>query len=333
MTKFNSLFPSFKNRNFAWGPMIAGDHLAHVLGKPIDQVVTDGHLIAKGVLKVRELYDSDFAIIFADIAVEAEALGVTLDYFPGKNPQIVKHLPPENLRVMNPCGSGRIPEMFKAAQLCRNHPGDNVPIFFSMKDPFSLAALVTGTEYILTNLIDNPDKVRDVIGKCLDTQMFLIDQICTSGFIPLVGAPISSGSLIGAKWFQEFALKPIQTLFERVAAMGTLRCMHICGEITPVQDQLIELNPDVLSFEEWNPTIWEGLPDTIPMGYISTDLFSYRVKFENQEDRKLVSQKVSECLENLPRPCIISTGCDLPGNSDPDMVQFVKRCVFKDSSV
>ncbi len=309
--------------------MIAGDHLAYILNKPIDQVVKSGALLAEGVLKAHELYKTELAIIFADIAVEAEAAGAGLEYYSDKNPNIVKHLQPADLKEIDFVNSGRLPELFKAAEICRENLGCDFPIFFSMKDPFSLTALTLGTEFILTNLIDNPSLVAELIHISLGIQTLLLEQICKAGYIPFIGAPISSGSLIGAKWFAGFAQEPLRVLFDKAAEFGSLRCLHICGDISPLNEQLKELNPDILSFEEWSPSMWNELADTIPMGYISTDLFSYRVKFSVESDQKMVKNASIDCLKNLPKPGVVSTGCDLPGTSDPEMVQFVRKCIFE----
>ena len=293
--------------------MIAADHLARLLGQPLDRVCQNGALLAEGLLNARSYYNSDFIIVFSDIAVEAEALGVLLEFSENRNPHVVSTVDPNDVKVIDMPGAGRIPELFRAARICRHELDKGIPIFSSIKDPFSLAALLMGSEDFLRSLLEAPEVARKLIETCCENQLRLVDAICSEGFIPMIGAPIASGSLIGATWFRNFAQQFLAKLFSRVKANGSFCCMHICGEVGLLEAPLSELNPDILSFEEWIPSMWENLPNTIPMGYVPTDLF---VKGTEES----VQTASLECLTNLPRPFILSTACDIPANSDPRLV-------------
>lgn len=294
--------------------MIAADHLARLLNQPLDAVCRSGGLLAEGLLTARQLYNPDLLIVFSDIAVEAEALGVELEYSPDRNPHTVNQLDPENVKLIDMPASGRIPELFLAAEICRRETGAHFPIFFSIKDPFSLAALVMGSEPFLFSLLRAPQIARQLLEICCENQLRLVKVICDKGYIPLIGAPISSGSLIGPKWFQGFAQPCLEVLIDRIRKADSLCCMHICGEVNTLVNQLPQLNLDLLSFEEWHHPLWERMPNTVPMGYIPTDLFTHG----NQET---VANATRECLRNLPEPFILSTACDIPANAKPELVQ------------
>ncbi len=201
-----------------------------------------------------------------------------------------------------------------AAGICRKTLDKRFPVFFSIKDPFSLAALVTGSEAFLIGLVKTPREIRQLLDVCCENQLQLVEAICAEGYIPLIGAPISSGSLIGPQWFREFAQPYLERLFCQVKASGQFNCMHICGEVSPLVGRLPLLNLDLLSFEEWCKPLWDRMPETIPMGYVPTDLFARGCE-------ETVENSTGECLKNLPEYSVLSTACDLPANADPRLVQ------------
>ena len=321
---FDRLFPALKGELSASGPMIAADHLAFLLNEPpvralrLDQVCRSGELLAEGLQKAQRLYQSDFIIVFSDVSVEAEALGVKLEYLPGRNPQPVRHLPWEEVRVVDMASRGRLPELFGAARTCRERFGGDSPIFFSMKDPFSLAAMAVGTEPFLEKLVLEPEVALGLLEICRENQLGLIKVILSEGFIPFIGAPIASGGLIGAKNFERFALPYLRPLFDLAEETGSFRCLHICGEIGMLAKELASLNLDLLSFEDWHAEMWPLMPNTISMGFVPTDLFQHG-------DTKLMREAVSHCKSVMPAPFVLSTGCDLPAKAKPELVQTMMR--------
>lgn len=311
---FHRMFPRLQDRGYARGPMIAADHLSFLLRRPLDEVCRDGRLLAEGLLYARRLYGSDLVIVFSDISLEAEALGVKLKYSPDRNPHIIEQLLPGDVKVIDMPTGGSIPELFNAAAICRKELDIGIPVFFSMKDPFSLAALAIGTEAFLIALLEEPQMAMDLLEVCVENQLRLIDAVCSEGYIPLVGSPIASGSVIGPIWFHRFAEPAINRVLNRAEEADSFRCMHICGEVSVLIDQIYSLKLDLLSFEEWHAPMWELLQDTIPMGYLSTNLFV-------NGDEETIERATRECMVNMPEPFILSSGCDIPANSNPELVR------------
>jgi len=316
---FKRLFPHHANKSFVKGPMIAADHLAFLLNKPIGEVCRSGELLAEGLLKAQQLYQSDFIIVFFDVLVEPEALGIELKYRKDHNPYTLSHINPGQLKNISTLKRGRIPQLFSAAKICRKKLGADFPIFISMKDPFSLAAMTTGTEDFLSSLILDEAQSIEVLETCVKIQLNLLTEIISQGFIPFIGSPIGSGSLISKKKFEQFVAPYLQPLFCRAVELSSFRCLHICGSTEHFSIALKKLNPDLLSIEIFYPQMWQKLTSTIAMGYVSTDLF-YNKKAED------IRLNTLDCINSLPRPFILSSGCDLPALAKPDLVQEMMQC-------
>lgn len=308
------MFPLHQGKNHIRGLMIAADHLAHLLDKPLIEVCRSGELIAEGLLKAQKLYNSDFIIVFADVSVEVEAMGVELKYFTNGNPFPVNRLDFSEVGTKKIWKLGRLPELFKAAQICRAELGDDFTIFISMKDTFSLTAMVTGTEEFLISLVTDTKKALDILDICCKNQMGLIIKIIESGFIPLIGTPIASGGLIGSKHFNNFAAACLEKLFAKARQLDSFACLHICGTIRELVEPLEDLEPDLLSFEDpaFVPLL-NRLPNTIPMGYVPTTLFV-------NDNPESVIENTRICHLSLPKPYVLSAGCDLPSKANPVLV-------------
>jgi len=295
--------------------MIAADHLAFLLNKPLDMVCKSGDLLAEGFLLAQKMYESDFIIIFADVSVEVEAMGVELHYSPAHNPFPKQVLERGQIQTVKSWERGRLPELFKAAEICRKELGNDFPLFFSLKDSFSLTAMILGTENFLGSLVFEREEALKVLDRCCKTQMGLIIEIIKLGYIPFIGAPIASGGLIGGKNFKLFAGPCIDRLFEKVWSLDSFACVHICGTIYELITELQDLQPDVLSFEDEKLLpFWDKLPETIPMGYLPTNLFL------NGDDANL-QKAVEKCHNSLTKPYILSSGCDLPAKAKPELVK------------
>ncbi len=312
---FQKIFPRFTGKEFVKGPMIAADHLAFLLKKPLSEVCQSGELLAEGLLYAQELYNSDFIIVFSDVSVEAEALGAELHYASDRNPQPVKHLTLEQIEAKKIWKLGRLPELLKAAEICRRSLGEDFTIFFSMKDTFSLTAMTVGVEDFLVTLVDNTMEAWDALDRCCKAQIGLLNHIIDAGYFPFIGTPIASGGLIGAKNFTQFAAPCLERLFHKAHSMNSFAGLHICGSISELVEPLFKLKPDILSFED--PKILPHLaqmPHTIPMGYIPTSLFL-------GENSAKALASAQECAVSLSRPYVLSSGCDLPAKANPKIVK------------
>jgi len=294
--------------------MLAADHLARLMHRPLDEVNRNGELLAEGLIQAQNLYRADFVIVFADVYVEAEALGVKLAYSPTANPHIISYLNPSDIAEIDIVHAGRVPEMLKTARLCRSEFGADFPVFYSLKDPFSLAAISLSMERFLINMVDGVDATDEILRICAVNQMKLMDAALDLGCIPLVGAPLASGSLIGPLWFERYAAPGMMRLFDRAEQRGSFRCLHICGDISVLEYQISHLRLDLFSFEQWYAPLWERMPNAISMGYVPTDLLARR-------DSNSVIAAAWVCLQTLPKPGILSTACDVPADADSHLIK------------
>jgi uroporphyrinogen-III decarboxylase len=110
----------------------------------------------------------------------------------------------------------------------------------------------------------------------------------------------------------------MRRIFAEAKNRGSFSCLHLCGKISDLSSSLASLELDLLSFEEWHAPMWCAMPKTIPMGYVSTESFLWG-------NKEKLCEEVNRCLKEMPRPCILSSGCDIPAKADPELVKTMLK--------
>ena len=149
MDKISSVIK--KKSNYAVFPIVCVDHCAYLAGKTIAELSHDGEMIARALEYGYKVYQYDMVLLFLDSYVEAQALGCPVSYDP--YPVL---LGPRSKEILD-----RTPEIIKAADLIKNRI--EVPVFVSIKGPFTLAAFTVGLEKFLKMVIKNCMELRFTI--------------------------------------------------------------------------------------------------------------------------------------------------------------------------
>jgi uroporphyrinogen decarboxylase len=317
--RFRAALAGEDTGQFAAGPLVAADHAAQLAGIPVSQVVQSAASLAQVLGSAHELYQGDFLIVFSDVAVEAEAMGCQLEFPQNAPPYVVTSVEPERLAETDPRRDGRLPVMVTATAALVEIYGSKVPIFASMKDPFSAAALACGTEDFLATLVADPDKARRAIEIAKVNQKRYMEALILTGAHIIIGAPLASGGILGARHFRDFAYNPIRELVTQAKSKGKLTGIHSCGDANPILDHLVELPADFLSLETFDIQRWRLLArkQKTPalMGWFPTGML---LSSQPQQIEPEIRAEV-EALQGYPH--ILATACDVPQMASAQHVQ------------
>jgi len=188
-----------------------------------------------------------------DFVIEPEALGCKIKWpdNPALVPAVIEHVykKPEDLKMPdNLLETGRIPVLLEAIRILRKEVGDFLPISSLALGPFTLAGALVGTADLMMMIIRNPENVKKFVEFATD---FIIEfskaQYRAGADIVQIGDPTASGDLISPKMFKEFA-KP--ALIKVAEELKGIRLLHICGNATPMIQDIIECGYDGISIEE-----------------------------------------------------------------------------------
>jgi len=303
-------------RKFAVFPIVCADHCAHLLNKNFKDVATDGKKLAEVLEYGYRLYNYDMVLIFSDPYVEAEAMGCELEYSPypklisGKGTGLKNEMEIKALRLNS---RDRTKEIINAAKILKKNL--NVPIFVSIKGPFTLACFLYGTEDFLKIILINEMLAKNVINTATNFQLAYLKKLLKIPVHIFIGDPMASASVISPQIFEKFACRSLKILIKQIKSTGMIAGVHICGDTKPIINIIDNLNADILSIEDITLKT-----KTLKMGGVST------LTLLNGDKIKIKKEIVSALKEDF---LILSTSCDVavhtPVENVKTMVEIARQ--------
>lgn len=294
-----------REERFAIFPIVCADHCAYLLKKQFKDVSADGRLLAEVLEYGYNLYRYDMVLVFSDPYVEAEAMGCELEYKP--YPRIkyclrdfqTKDKKWQEIERIGLKSKDRTEEIIKSTLLLKDRV--DIPVFVSIKGPFTLACFLYGMEEFLKLLLDDEILAKSMIGMALDFQIEYIKKLTRIPVHIFIGDPMASASVISPVLFERFAFEPLKMLIKKIKESGLIAGVHICGETEPIIESLDGLGADILSIEDVTLKT-----ETLKMGGVSTItlLNGDKIKIENEIESALKEEFL-----------ILSTSCDVPADT------------------
>jgi uroporphyrinogen decarboxylase len=299
--------------------MVVADHAAKLSRRKLGKVVTSGELLAKSLLKAYTVYDGDAILVFADTMVEAEALGCTIKIPDNDNPSLVASLGMEGVKLVTELNlKSRIPVVLDATRALVREVGRDVPVFTSLKGPFSLASFLVGTEDFLTRLRSEPMSCRKVLRYALKHQQLYVDAIVAAGGLPFIGEPLASGDVISRVDFQTFVLPFVRELVDYAGSFVRPIGLHVCGDTSDRVVLLRDTGADILSVDNVDLAFArrKAGKDAVLMGNVPTDLIL-------QGPAEKVLEAARTCLKDAGPRFILSSACDIPRDAPAENVKAI----------
>jgi len=137
------------------------------------------------------------------------------------------------------------------AEALVNEFGSERYILSSIGAPFWGTFACFGFEQMMTNLVHQPDLVEYVLDRLTSAAEQRLRALAR---FPIDGIWLedcySSRDLISLEHFRRFALPYVRRLIETCREVGLHSVYYFCGDISDRLDDLADLRPDALSFEE-----------------------------------------------------------------------------------
>lgn len=286
-------------RNYAVFPMVCADHGTYLMNLKFKEVAGDGKKLAQVIQHCYELYRYDMILLFSDPYVEAQAMGcpIELDPYPVL-------LGPAAKRTVD-----RTQEIIHAAEILRQEL--DVPIFVSIKGPFTLAAFLAGIERYLKMILKKEAEASHFLEEALKHQLQYLQSLLPLGVNIMIGDPLASSSVISPRVFFKYAFKGLQAIVAKTKNHGAIVAVHICGEVRGISKYLDELGADILSIEDV-----EIRTKTLKMGGVGTNTIL-------TGDLHRMRSEVETAIKN--KNLILSTTCDVPPHTPPENIKAMLR--------
>ncbi len=248
----------------ATGPL-AVHFCARVAGKTLREYSTNARTLADCVLRYYERFRPDAVWLSADTWVSAEAVGARVGAtsdnqpFGGLGPPVVQRpsdidrLPPPDVTRQ-----GRYPLMLEALSHLVRELGSEVFIVACFDQyPFSLAAALMGIQELMLKLTDDPPLVQALMVRSAEYAVAYGKALAAAGADLLSGGDSPAG-LIGPQSYRQKALPFEQRVIADLqAATGKPVSLHICGDTTPLLEDMASSGADVLELD-WQVDLTEA---------------------------------------------------------------------------
>lgn len=258
----------------------------------------------------------------------SEALGGTISYsdkelYVVKSPAINSIDEIDNLELVNPYEDGRLPVLLKAVGLIKKEVGNEVNVSVGVAGPMSVASAIRGTAPFLKDLIRKPKKAHELIAFAMECNLQFIKAAHENfGTTISIGDPVSSASIIGERYFSEFAGPYLEKYIDSIYYItGSKPTLHICGETKPYWNYISELN--IAGFSVDNVEDMEELKDAVgdKIFIIGNVDPVNTIRFGTPQDVLDESKKCIDKALNSPKGFALAPGCQIPLNTPKENIK------------
>ncbi len=285
----------------------------------------DGSLLAEAQLKFARDFSVDCVLMCSDPAREVIDIAgdESVGWYETQGPAICEERAAlldktrlKSFRIPNPLGGGRMHDRIRSIEICLNELRGETSIVGWVEGPLALAAELRGLNHVMTDFIDDPGFVYDLMDFTAEVAIGFADAQIRAG-ADTIGMSDAAASMIGPRHYARFLLPWQRRVLESVRKNHpqTILRLHMCGNTGLLIPQMATLAVDIfeLDFPVDLPAARAALgPDRVILGNVSTitDLL------EGTPER--VRKAVRRCHETCGRHHIVGAGCELSPFTPPE---------------
>jgi [methyl-Co(III) methanol-specific corrinoid protein]:coenzyme M methyltransferase len=219
--------------------------------------LTDAALMARLALGAHAILGFDAVRVPFCQTTEAEALGCALKGVTDDNVPSVRPHPAYKLGDPFPVpddflSRGRIPATVEAVKILKREVGNRAAVIGGVIGPFSLAASILGTTTALKESWVRPHNLRPMLEASAEAARRLAAEMVAAGAdIICVEDMLATTDMISPKTFNSLILSYEKELFGSISVPTVL---HICGDVTPIAEDMAATGATALSYEPKSDT-------------------------------------------------------------------------------
>jgi len=250
------------------------------------------------------------------MTVEAELLGSEIDYGSlACEPKISKEAFSSVGNVSFPEFKGlpdtcRANTVIKAVRKLKDKRLDD-PVIASITGPFTTAASWIDPITFIKEMRTNGLGAHRVLEHVTEVLVEFASELVRNGAdVIALGDPTATGEILGPSHFKNFALPYLNELIDRIHKLGAPVIVHICGDIKPIEKQIMNIRGDAISTDAMVnlKALKEAYPDLTTMGNLST----YLLEFGNPEKITQVTRRLlHDGIDIISPACGLSTSTTL----------------------
>ncbi len=216
--------------------------------------------------------------------------------------------------------SGRVQTVLEAIRALTVAHAD-VPVIGAVTGPISTAASLVDPMTFYRELRKKPERSHEVVDYVTDFLATYAEAMVASGATVIaIGDPSATGEILGPKLFEEYAVRYVNKIIDRVHIAGGPVIVHICGDLNAVRHLIPNLRANAISTDAVVnlANLKEQFPGLVTMGNVSTYLLEFGP-----------AEKVAKTGHKLVREGIdiIAPACGLSTSTSIEMITALTRAV------
>ena len=302
-----------------------GETLAPMINATLKEYYFSSEKMCELEEYIYETFHSDGAGVSCTLRGMAEAMGAKVKYSDYNIAQLDKPAltlnEVDNAKLVDIDKDGRLPIILKGVELVKKKLGDKVPVSATVTGPFTIAAMVLGTERLLIGTVKKPDKVRQLMEVIVENNNRYIARLLDIGVGIGFADPVSSTSLISVDQYLNFSLPYFQKNVDYIKKNGGGCGLHICGTSRKLWEHLNKTGirafglDNVEDIEEAKEVLGPhmGIQGNVPPVEV--------MRFGTPQD---VLRSARECIRkgyDSPNGYVLTSGCQMPVGTPKENMQ------------
>ena len=303
-------------------------------GLSIEEYCTNVPKAIKAMLNYFERYQPDVVLAYNDLAKEAEAFGCRVKYSDYVVPSIDRHVLQEDKKALarlampDPYATARLPGFLEQCEaLVQAKPPTAIGAV--AVGPWTIAMLLRNPETMLLDTFEDPQFIHAMMRVTTDFCKLWGDAIVKTGIGLSFSEPTASISLISPDNYREFVAPYHKELVDHFKAKKVGVTTHICGTTYPIFEDVVRCGFTTFSFDldqQADPALHvDQLARFMEVAHGRAVAIGNvdATKFE-KTTREAMYADVKRCVDTAARHSgfILSTSCEIPPRSNPEMVQW-----------
>ena len=298
------------------------------IGKPSSEFFLDYRVLVESSIRTNVDFGLDFMSVISDSYREAYDYGAKVDFPYDSLPVSKEHFIEtyddlKKLKVFNPYDSTRMLDRIRAVELFKKEVGNDYPVMGWVECALAEAGDLRGVNDLLYDFYDEPEGIRELLDICLETGISCAKAQIEAG-ADIIGMGDAVASLIGRKFYLEYAYEYEKKLIAAVHDMGALAKLHICGNITDLLDDLKTVGADILDID-WMVDYKSACEKTRGITSICGNIDPVRIIKDGTPE--IIRQAVRDCMDAGNGTSIISSGCEIPLGTPHENLMAVRQAL------
>lgn len=280
-------------------------------GKSVRGAVNDAEVQLEALRALRERLRPDITFTLLDPTVEAEALGLDVEFFERRPPNLAQQELPRLERFMeldppDPERTARMPLFLRVAEELRADGTGLCGAFVT--GPLTLLSQLAGTTDMLAEMGKGSD-MKDALAFATSVVGEYAAALASRAHVVMVVDPVAEA--LDTRVFRTVYRPYLSALFGIIRSGGACGMLHICGDVTHLLDEIGSCGGDgvLLDARMDIAQAAERLPrSVVVLGNLDPKRVVHRGTAEDVrwETRRLLRN--TKAIRNY----VFSTGCDVP---------------------